>query len=131
MTFDELEQELKAVEEKMMDKKLIDHHARWVKIPAVSLTRKLISTSAALAWLDHQSRFEQGTIIACAHGCSMYHGNEVTKTSSESPKEFEHSGYGVANGTGKPLSLIVVENSELVDSPIPVSKSRSLKVNGQ
>ena len=58
-----------------------------------------------MAWLDLQSRFEQGTIVSSAIDCTLYHGIGAVHTSSESPKEFKYPEHGVPDGNGKTLSL--------------------------
>ena len=80
--------------------------------------------SAALAWLDRQCMFEKGTIVSSAIDCTLYHGNEVVQTPSESSKELKCPEHGVPDDRGKTLSPIVVESSELVDDEQEEEKER-------
>jgi len=114
MTVEELEEELEAAEDKLTER-LKKEHARWGEIPITARAKKLVSLSAALAWLDLQNGFEQGTIVSSAIDCTLYHGNEAVQTPSESPKELKYPAHGVPDDSGKTLSPIVVESSELVD----------------
>ena len=123
MKVEELEEKLESAQDKLTAK-LTKQHARWEQIPNQARAKKLVSMSAALAWLDRQCMFEKGTIVSSASDCTLYHGNEVVRTPTESPKELKCPERGVPDDRGKTLSPIVVENSEMADDEQEEEKER-------
>ena len=59
MKIEELEEKLESAQDKLTAK-LTKQHARWEQIPDQARAKKLVSMSAALAWLDRQCMFEKG-----------------------------------------------------------------------
>ena len=129
MKVEELEEKLESAQDRLTVK-LKKQHARWEAIPNQAQAKKLVSMSAALAWLDRQCMFEKGTIVSSAINCTLYHGNEVVQTPSESPKELKCPEHGVPDDRGKTFSPIVVESSELADSAGSGFRVRSSSVEG-
>ena len=62
MTVEALEEKLESAQEKLTTR-LKKQHARWERISNQAQAKKLVSMSAALAWLDHQCMFTKGTIV--------------------------------------------------------------------
>ena len=85
MKVDELEEKLDLAEDKLTAK-LTKLHNRWTQIPSQDHAMKLVSISAALAWLGSQCMYDEGTILSSAADCTMHRGSEVEKLPTESPE---------------------------------------------
>ena len=85
MKMKELEEKLVKVEDDL-DEKLKRAHKRWTSISSDDRAMKVLSLSAALAWVSSQYTYGQGTILTSAADCTMFREGEAEPENATSPE---------------------------------------------